>query len=254
MHKLGLVSISFRKHAPEEILAAMQGAGLSYIEWGSDVHAPCDDEEKLHKLVTLQAQYGVICSSYGTYFRVGQNRPDEIRPYIRAAKILGTHILRVWVGDKNFEDYDNASLSALLDDCKQIAAIAAEESVVICAECHNKTLTSRLGGALALIEAAAPHFRMYWQPNQFRTVEENLAYAEAVAAYTEIVHVFQWKEKDKFPLETGIDEWRAYLDKLPDTPPLLLEFMPDNELSTLPVETASLRRIVNAPTPKGDPT
>lgn len=252
-NRLGLVSISFRKHTPQELLSAMRDAGLSLVEWGSDVHAPCDDAARLEELVALQAEYGVTCSSYGTYFRVGQNRPEEIRPYVAAAKTLGTHILRVWVGDKNFEDYTDGELAALLDDCRALAAIAAEEGVVICAECHNKTLTSRLGGALALLRAAAPHFRMYWQPNQFRTVEENLAYAEAVAADTEIVHVFQWKEKDKFPLADGIDEWCAYLEKLPDVP-LLLEFMPDNELSTLPVETATLRQIVNATAPKGDPT
>ena len=253
MYKLGLVSISFRKHSPEEILAAMKDVGLSYIEWGSDVHAPCDDDACLDALVRLDAQYGVTCCSYGTYFRVGQNRPEEFRPYIRAAKRLGTRILRVWVGDKNFEDYDDTDLPALLADCRAIARMAAKEDVIVCAECHNKTLTSRLAGAMALMEAAAPSFRMYWQPNQFRTVKENLAYAEAVAPFTEIVHVFQWKEKDKFPLATGIEEWVGYLNKLPTELPLLLEFMPDHDIASLPTETVSLRRIVSACDQKGDP-
>ena len=42
----GLVSVSFRKKPPEEILSAMKGAGLSVIEWGGDVHAPSDDIQK----------------------------------------------------------------------------------------------------------------------------------------------------------------------------------------------------------------
>ena len=42
-HRAGLVSVSFRAHAPREILCAMKTAGLSLIEWGSDVHAPCRD-------------------------------------------------------------------------------------------------------------------------------------------------------------------------------------------------------------------
>ena len=37
-YNLGLCSISFRKHTPEEILRAMKEVGLSVIEWGSDVH------------------------------------------------------------------------------------------------------------------------------------------------------------------------------------------------------------------------
>ena len=47
-YKCGLVSISFRGHTPEQILSAMKEAGLSYIEWGSDVHAPKDDIKKLN--------------------------------------------------------------------------------------------------------------------------------------------------------------------------------------------------------------
>ena len=39
-YHLGVVSVSFRQHTPEEILEATRAAGLSYIEWGSDVYAP----------------------------------------------------------------------------------------------------------------------------------------------------------------------------------------------------------------------
>ena len=39
-YSLGLVSVSFRKNTPKEILEAVKEAGLSCIEWGSDAHAP----------------------------------------------------------------------------------------------------------------------------------------------------------------------------------------------------------------------
>ena len=67
-YNLGLCSVSFRKHTPEEILRAMKDAGLSVIEWGSDVHCP---PEKAEELAKLQKQYGIACCSYGTYFRLG---------------------------------------------------------------------------------------------------------------------------------------------------------------------------------------
>jgi hypothetical protein len=122
-------------------------------------------------------------------------------------------------------------------------------------ECHKNSFTERVEDSLLLMrEVASPAFQMYYQPHQWKSVAENLEMAEKLAPFTHVIHVFEWKGSDRFPLAEGLDEWRAYLDKLPDTPPLLLEFMPDNELSTLPVEAASLRRIVNAPTPKGDPT
>ena len=44
-YRLGLVSVSFRPHTPEDILKAMQCAGLNYIEWGGDVHVPHGDEK-----------------------------------------------------------------------------------------------------------------------------------------------------------------------------------------------------------------
>ena len=43
MFRTGLVSVSFRDKTPPEIIKAAAGAGLSCIEWGSDVHAPFSD-------------------------------------------------------------------------------------------------------------------------------------------------------------------------------------------------------------------
>ena len=68
---IGVVSVSFRDKSEEEILSAARAAGLSFIEWGSDVHAPCNDIEKLKRISELQGAYGISCSSYGTYFRLG---------------------------------------------------------------------------------------------------------------------------------------------------------------------------------------
>ena len=59
MHKFGVVSVSFRKHTVEEILEASQKAGLSYIEWGSDVHAPYDNLHNLERIAVLQEKYGI---------------------------------------------------------------------------------------------------------------------------------------------------------------------------------------------------
>ena len=47
MYKTGLVSISFRSLSVDEIIDLVKDAGLEAIEWGRDVHAPCDDVENL---------------------------------------------------------------------------------------------------------------------------------------------------------------------------------------------------------------
>ena len=95
-YQLGLVSISFRSLSVDEIMDLCEKNNLKYIEWGSDVHAPCDDAERLSYLVAEQKRRGLICSSYGTYFRVGINPVEEIYGYIAAAKTLGTNIIRLW--------------------------------------------------------------------------------------------------------------------------------------------------------------
>ena len=101
MFRSGLVSISFRSLSPEEIVALCREAGLCAIEWGSDVHAPYNDPQKLNRIVALQKESGIVCSSYGTYFKLGVHDTEELHGYIAAAKLLGTDILRLWCGDKN---------------------------------------------------------------------------------------------------------------------------------------------------------
>lgn len=245
--KRGLVSISFRKHTPEEILVEMQKAGLSVIEWGSDVHAPYDDFEKIRDIVKLQQKYGITCSSYGTYFSIGFTPAEELRGYIAAAKMLGTNILRLWCGKKNWEDYTAEEKEVLFAECRLLASIAQEEQVILCMECHNNTFTNTKEGALELMQAVdSENFRMYWQPNQFRSQEENLAYATLLGPYTVHMHVFNWEGSDKYPLNLAVDTWKKYLECFPacDNRAFLLEFMPDNQLESLTAEAEGLRQIV----------
>lgn len=243
-HNTGLVSVSFRAHAPREILCAMRDAGLSLIEWGSDIHAPCHDLARIDGLVALQREFGISCCSYGTYFRLGQTPIAELEPYLLAAKRLGTDTLRVWCGTKSGADMTEDEIRALLDECRAAAALAEKHGVTLCTECHLRTFTERPEDALRLMQDVhSPHFRTYWQPFQTRTAEQNLAYLRALAPYVTHVHVFQWKGADRFPLADGIAEWQAYLSLLGSPHTLLLEFMPDDCLCSLTAEADALRTI-----------
>ena len=105
MFKTGLVSISFRKNDVEEIIRKVSEAKLEYVEWGSDVHAPFDNFRAISNINGLSEQYGVKTSSYGTYFKVGRDDPNDIKNYFSAAKSLGTNVLRVWIGLKGSADF-----------------------------------------------------------------------------------------------------------------------------------------------------
>ena len=243
-NKLGLVSISFRSHSVEEIITAMKNAGLTHIEWGSDVHAPKHDIAALEKIALLQKEQGIICSSYGTYFYLGTDPVNDLAGYISAAKILGTNIIRLWCGNKNSEDYSAEEKNALFNECRAAAKIAEEAGAILCMECHIRTYTNRKESALELMqEVNSPNFRMYWQPNQFRTEEENVEYAKLISPYTVNIHVFNWKETEMYPLKDAKDIWKKYLSCFDGNRPLLLEFMPDGRIETLMTEAEVLKEI-----------
>lgn len=244
-YRLGLVSVSFRAYTPREIAKAAHAAGLSCIEWGSDVHARCDDRARLREIAEIGREYGIPCSSYGTYFRLGQTPMEELSRYIDAAHLLGTNILRLWCGTKSGADLTPAEEEQLLAQCRKAAELAAESGVTLCMECHQGTYTERMSDAMRLMQTvSSPHFRMYWQPFQWLEAEENNRIAAALAPYTEHIHVFHWKGNAHLKLTEGVEEWCGYLSHFSPPRTLLLEFMPDHRMESLSEEAAALKTIV----------
>lgn len=242
----GLVSVSFRSASPKDILSAMIRAGLTCIEWGSDVHARPHDRKTLASLASLQKACGISCCSYGTYFRLGQDPLDALEEHIQAAKYLETNILRLWCGNKGAFSYTEEEKKALFDSCRKAAVLAEKEKVLLCLECHTNTYTDHKESAYALMQAvSSPAFRMYWQPDPYRTVEENRAYAALLAPYTEHIHVFHWIGARHLSLAEGIKPWQTYLSVFDGKQRLLLEFMPDDRLESLSTEAEALRKILS---------
>ncbi len=243
--KTGLVSVSFRSCSAKEILQACAACGITSIEWGSDVHAPANDILGLRQLAKAQSEAGICCCSYGTYFRVGQNSAEELLPYIEAAKILGTEVLRIWCGTNASAKYTDKEKKALLDDCRTLAGIAEEKGVLLCTEFHRGTFTDTAESVEELCRfVSSPYLRTYWQPNQFCSVEENLAAAKQVAPLTRHIHVFNWEGEAKYPLAEAKQTWKNYLSCFSGEPTALLEFMPDGKIETLRGEHETLNSII----------
>ena len=241
----GLVSVSFRELSPEQIMQEMVKNGLKYVEWGSDVHAPCTDSAQLERIVALQKETGITCCSYGTYFRLGVTPNEELADYIRAAKLLGTKTLRLWAGKKSADKFTPEERENFFNICRQAAKIAEDAGVVLCMECHRRTYTETMESALELMEAVnSPAFRMYWQPSQALSIEGNVEYIQKLMPYIDNLHVFQWKNEIRYPLSTGEEEWKTYMTQFSGARMALLEFMPDDRIESLPAEAAALHRIL----------
>ncbi len=245
MPEIGLVSVSFRALHPAEIVRRCVGAGLPYIEWGSDVHAKPEDTARLREIAAMQDATGIRCSSYGTYFRVGQSDPRDFTKYLDASDILGTDTLRLWCGVKASVDYSAAEREKVIEDGKDLAAQAEARGKRLLMECHPGTLTDDTDSALSVIGGVgSPAFGMMWQPNQFRTPEYNLDSARRLSPYVGNVHVFEWDTSRRYPLADGTERWRSFLRLLPSASFCLLEFVPGDDPDVLPREAESLRYLL----------
>lgn len=92
----------------------------------------------------------------------------------------------------------------------------------------------------------SPNFKMYWQPNPDISLEENLDYISALREHITHIHVFHWVRDDRHPLGDGIGIWKKYRSQLSGDHHLLLEFMPDDQISSLETEAGSLHRLISA--------
>ena len=63
--------MTFRKLAPEEIIALVAKSGLKGIEWGGDIHVRHGDLIQARKVCRLTEENGLTVASYGSYYNVG---------------------------------------------------------------------------------------------------------------------------------------------------------------------------------------
>lgn len=250
MFEKGLVSVSFRGLTPEKIVEQAVGACLSCIEWGGDVHLPPTEIELAHKIAALTSAAGLRVSSYGSYFRIGVTPIEEFSDVLATASALGAPLIRVWAYDRYLMQRDGTLWDSLVASARAIAEMAEKAGVTVCLECHNGTLTEEYHGAIRFIQAVAhPALKMYWQPNEHRSHAYNLEAARELAPYTECIHAFYWDDKGRYPLADGAREWEAYLalfcERCPKKRiPILLEFMPDDRIESLPCEAETLTRLI----------
>ena len=107
--------------------------------------------------------------------------------------------------------------------------------MTVALECHPKTLTDEYHTALKFLkDVDMPNLKMFWQPNQHRPLDYNTDSIKALLPYIVAVHVFSWDREVHLPLADGEGAWREYISLLAEKDLyFILEFMHDNELSTL---------------------
>ncbi len=246
----GLVSITFRKLAPEEIIELVRRAGLKSIEWGGDIHAPHGDVERAKEVRRKTEASGLQVAAYGSYYRLGKSAKEglEFGDVLNSAVALGAPQIRVWAGAKPSAEADPEYRREIADEANRIAEQAAAAGLGIAYEYHANTLTDTNESAQELLSRTDhPNITTLWQPPNGQSPEYCLEGLKAVLPRLSNVHVFHWwpTNKDRNLIEAGTERWKPYLDTIRSTGRdhhLLIEFVKDNEPENFLADAATLLR------------
>ena len=249
MFKTGLVSVSFRKLSPEEIIREARGAGLAGIEWGGDVHVPAGDVKTAKLVGEMTRDAGLEVFAYGSYYRPGENSVEEFLPVLECAKALGAPSIRVWAGAKWSWRADEAYVQKVISDTQAICELAEKENIGVAYEYHIGTLTdNRFSATEVFREIGRTNIALYWQPNFCLSTEDNLLALQMVRPMLRDIHVFFWDcLGERKPLEEGEPLWNRFLQILRDDPKehrLMLEFFRKNSVEQFRNDAKILNRLV----------
>jgi sugar phosphate isomerase/epimerase len=247
----GLVSITFRKLTPEEIIALCQKAGVQAIEWGGDVHVPHGDVARAREVGQWTRDAGLMVAAYGSYYRLGGGgkAPVPFEQVLASAAALGAPTIRVWAGVKGAKECPADERALIVDDGLRVADLAAKKGITVCVEYHPNTLTDDAASVRSLLkEMDHPNIEFLWQPPATESIESCAARLVEVLPRLRNVHVYFWKpDGERRPLAEGEAGWRTYIDIVREagkSADFLLEFAANDSTDQFLADAAALRRML----------
>lgn len=242
----GLVSVTFRKLPPREIVSLVTQSGLGGIEWGGDVHVPHGDLATARAVGRMTRAAGLRVLAYGSYYRCRDQEPFE--PVLETAMALGAPLIRIWAGQLGSAEADVAYRAMVIEQSRRAVALAAQHGIALAYEFHGNTLTDTKDSALALLHDV-PNMRTLWQPPHDVSEAERLDGLRAVLPWLANLHIFHWHTPDRtrLPLGDGADLWRQRLKMVASTRrsiAALLEFVRDDDPEQFLRDAAVLRQLV----------
>ena len=211
--EFGFTSTSFRQiKSLEKIVETAVRAEIDCIEWGGDIHVRSIADAKRAKELCDKADIRI--NSYASYYRVGCKNADEWNKICKIASAMDARSVRVWLGKNDSEKTDAATYKNLVEDTRDICAVAAEYKLIVCPECHDNTYNNNTDAFLKIREdVGCDNFRTYFQ-SRYKRLEYDLDRIERTLPYIETVHIsYSEQSREQFPKfnPTYID---CLLDKL----------------------------------------
>jgi len=209
----GLVSATFKKLNPDDVLRIASSCSLKAIEWSENHHIPLGDVAFSKEIKEKTLDGGLKIASYGSYYKLGTGM--DFRPSLGNAIAMGAKVIRVWAGTKPSKDVLPEEYRQIVEEAKEISHMAGSEGVKVALEWHRNTLTDRNDSALRFLsDVGSDYFKAFWQPSPEMDVRTRKDGLRKVVPYLENIHVYYWDESGRRPLSEGISDWWEYLSVL----------------------------------------
>ncbi len=195
----GFTTTSFRQiKGLEKIVNIAREAEVDCIEWGGDVHVKSIEDARRAKELCDKA--GIRINSYGSYYRVGCKNAHEWKEICEIASTMGARSVRVWLGKTDSEKTDEETYKNIVEDTKNICAIAETYGLIVCPECHDNTFNNNTDAFLKIHkEAGCDNFRTYFQ-SRYKRLQYDLDRIERTSPYIETVHIsYSEQSREQFP-------------------------------------------------------
>jgi 3-dehydroshikimate dehydratase len=247
----GLVSVTFRKITPADIVSLVRQAGLYGIEWGGDVHVPHGDLGRAREVREMTHQAGLAVAAYGSYFKVAHSEENGLpfQQVLETAIELGATTIRVWAGTAGSATTTEDARWRVVADLRRIADLAAKAGVRVATEFHGGTLTdTNESTSRLLLEVDHPNLYSYWQPLAGMNDGVCLDALAQLAPRLAHLHVFHWQTtKDRRPLSEGMERWKKFIARTAQIPGdrcAMLEFVENDTPESFLRDAATLRDLL----------
>lgn len=248
--KTGLVSVTFRKLTPKNIISLVKQAGLEGIEWGGDLHVPPGDPQLAREIYGMTTNEGIEVAAYGSYYRIGCQAKgiDDFKRVLESAIELKAPTIRVWAGNKGSQEADGAWWDRIVTESNTIAELAAEAGISISYEYHRNTLTDSNETALRLLENVNhSNVYTYWQPLAEYDFPFRADGLYQIKGKLTNLHVFHWILNTRAPLRLGAGDWSKYLKAVSSDEKdhfALLEFVMNDSEAQFREDAATLKNLL----------
>jgi sugar phosphate isomerase/epimerase len=189
--QFGLCTISWGEHPVTAAMDAAADAGYDGVEiWGQE-HVGDGEPSTCENIAAEATDRSLDIPVYGSYLRPGGDAfADEYDREISIAEHLGADLIRVWAGEKEYQECSSAHWDAVINDLVTLTDAAADRGLGVTVEKHEGTVTNRHEGARRLLEAVdCDNCRLNYQPLFSLPNDDILTEARDLAPLSNHAHV-----------------------------------------------------------------